>query len=72
MTLYDNWREILRKAWSLRFMALASISNGVILVLALVPDLLPKTWGVVIALGISTALFNLLAMWSRLVTQKGL
>lgn len=72
MTLYDNWRQILRRAWSMRFMYLASISNGAILITALVPDLLPRTWAVVIVLGVSTMVFNVLAMWSRLVYQRGI
>lgn len=71
MKLYENWREILRKAWSMRFIALASVSNGAVLVLALVPELLPRTWSIVLALGVATAVFNLLAGWSRLVSQKG-
>ena len=28
LALYDNWRTILRRAWSLKFMALAAILTG--------------------------------------------
>lgn len=28
LTLYDHWRTILRKAWSIKFMALAALLTG--------------------------------------------
>ena len=28
LALYDNWRTILRRAWSLKFMALAALLTG--------------------------------------------
>lgn len=29
MTLLPNWREVLKKAWSIKFMALAALMSGV-------------------------------------------
>jgi hypothetical protein len=70
MQLKQDWKTVLRKAWSMKFMAMAAVSNAAILMLALVPELLPRTWGVVLCLGVATGAFNLLAMWSRLVVQR--
>ena len=72
MTLNDNWRAILTKAWSMRFMALSSLSNGALVVITLAPDLLPKSWRVVASVAVLAIVFNGLAMWSRLVYQKDL
>jgi len=42
MALYDNWRTIVRKAWSIRLMALAAALSGVEVVLPFFQDLVPR------------------------------
>lgn len=65
MKLYDNWREILRKAWSIRLMLLAGVLSGVEVVLPLFSYALPH--GLFAALsGITVAA----AFVARLVAQK--
>jgi len=70
MKLYDNWKSILKKAWSMRFMAISSLCNGALVIVAVAPDMLPKKWGVVVAIALAAIVFNFLGMWSRLVAQK--
>jgi hypothetical protein len=38
ITLKDDWRTVLRKAWSVRFMALAAVLSGAEVVLPLFVD----------------------------------
>jgi len=40
--LYDNWREIVRKAWSVRFMLLAGALSAAEVVLPLFADVIPR------------------------------
>jgi hypothetical protein len=54
----------------MRFMALAAISNGALVVITLAPELLPKSWGNVLIMAGLSIVFNGLAMWSRLIVQK--
>ena len=42
MTLYENWREILLKAWSIRFGVLTTIFAFMEVVLPIYVDDLPK------------------------------
>lgn len=66
MKLYDNWREILRKAWSIRLMLLAGVLSGVEVALPFFSHAMPR--GVFAALsGITVAA----AFVARLVAQKG-
>lgn len=63
--LYDNWKEIVKKAWSIRFMILAGILSGVEVVLPLFAHQFPN--GVFAALsGCCVAA----AFVARLVAQK--
>lgn len=65
MQLYDNWREIVRKAWSIRFMLLAGLLTGLEVAVPLLAGFLPH--GVFAALaGLSTCA----ALIARLVAQK--
>lgn len=65
MKLYDNWQEIVRKAWSIRFMILAGVLSGVEVVLPLFADRFPN--GVFAAMsGACVAA----AFVARLVAQK--
>jgi len=42
MHLYTNWKEILRKAWSIRFMILAGVLSGVEVILPFFSDAIPR------------------------------
>lgn len=63
--LYDNWREILRRAWSVRFAALAAIFSGAEALLPLYSEVVPR--GVFAGL---SGLLTVAAIWARAVYQK--
>jgi hypothetical protein len=65
MKLYDNWKEILRKSWSLKFIFLAAILTGCEAVLPLYWDSFPRD--VFASLTFCTILAASIA---RLVAQK--
>lgn len=65
MKLYDNWRTIVRKAWSVRFMIIAGVLSGVEVVLPLFVDALPRgTFAVLSFLAVSAAFV------ARIVAQQ--
>jgi predicted histidine transporter YuiF (NhaC family) len=67
----ENWKAVLTKAWSMRFMALSALCSGVAVALGLLPGFTQLTlWKVAGFAGAAVA-FNLLGMWARLVAQKG-
>jgi len=66
MKLYPNWKTILRKGWSIRFMVVAGLLSGAEVTLPLFSDYFPRT------------IFALLSFFavggafiSRLVAQEG-
>lgn len=65
MKLYDNWKEILRKAWSIRFMLIAGVLSGIEVVLPLFHDSIPKNIFAALSLVFVTAAFV-----ARLVSQR--
>jgi hypothetical protein len=66
--LVRNWRAILKRAWSMRFMALAVVFSGLEVALPLLDGVLPIHRGWFAALcGVSVAI----AMIARLVMQRG-
>jgi len=65
MKLYDNWKEILRKAWSIRFLAMAGILSGIEVILPLFHDDIPKNLFAALSLVFVTAAFV-----ARLVAQR--
>lgn len=65
MKLYDNWKSIVRKAWSIRFMVLAGIFSGAEAILPLFQDAFPR--GLFAALSAVTVS---VAFVSRIVAQK--
>lgn len=67
MKLYDNWREIVRQAWSVRFIVLAAILSGCEAILPLYWDSMPRQVFAVLAFVFCAAAFT-----ARLVAQKGL
>ena len=70
MKLYENWKTILKKAWSMRFMAISSLCNGALVIVYVAPDMLPKKWLVVVLIALASIVFNFLGMWARLIHQK--
>lgn len=67
MKLIDNWRDVLRRAWSMRLMVLAALLSGAEIVLPLFSEALPR--GLFAVLSFLTVAGAFVA---RLVAQKGL
>lgn len=65
MKLYDNWKEILRKSWSLRFILVAGLLSGCEVALPLIGDRFEPG----VFAGLSAA-FTCAAFIARLVAQK--
>lgn len=65
MKLYDNWRDILRKAWSIRLMVIAAILSGIEVILPFFNESIPKN--VFAALSFT---FVAAAFIARLVAQR--
>ncbi len=66
MQLVDNWKDILKKAWSLKFNALAIIAGGAESYIALVqPAGVPNGMFATIGVIVSTMAFG-----ARLLAQK--
>lgn len=67
MKLYTNWKSILKKAWSIRFMLLAGILSGCEVILPLYQEVFPRgTFAILSMLAISGGFI------ARIVAQKGL
>lgn len=67
MTLLPDWKRILKKAWSVRLMALASILSGCEAVLPYAEFILPRGSFAAVSFVIVTA-----ALLSRFVVQKSM
>ena len=67
MTLLPDWKRILKKAWSVRLMALASILSGCEAVLPYAEFILPRGSFAAVSFVIVTA-----ALMSRFVVQKSM
>jgi hypothetical protein len=66
MKLYDNWREILRRAWSIRLMLLAGTLSGIEVALPFFADLFPRgLFALLSSLAVGAAFV------ARLVAQRG-
>lgn len=55
--LYPNWKEIIRKAWSIRFIVMAGILSGCEVILPLFGDDIPKNIFASLSLFFVTAAF---------------
>ena len=69
MTLYSNWRVILRKAWSIRLMLLAGALSGIEALVTIYPDALHLERG---TLAVIVPLIIAAALVARLVAQQDL
>jgi len=67
MHLYGNWKEILKRSWSLRFIILAGILSGVEVILPFFSDEIPRNLFAALSFLAVSAAFV-----ARLVVQKGL
>ncbi|MGI9143341.1 MAG: hypothetical protein ACR2IJ_09165 [Fluviibacter sp.] len=67
MKLYDNWRELVRRTWSIRFIVLAGILSGCEVALPLLGHKIEP--GLFAGLSL---FFTAAAFVARLVVQKGL
>lgn len=67
MKLYENWKEILRRSWSLRFIILAGVLSGIEVILPFFSEDIPRN----IFAGLSF-IFVSAAFVARLVAQKGI
>lgn len=74
ITFHSNWKYILRKAWSMKFIALSGLCSGVVLVLPFYQsDISRNTFSVLIIFcSIFAPIFSVLAGVSRLVSQRGI
>lgn len=70
MTLLDNWKDVLARAWSIRFMVLAIVASGMEVFLSIVDaDFLGIPQGAFAALAAAS---TSVAMASRIIAQKDL
>ena len=67
MKLVDHWRDVLKKAWSMRLMVLAAILSGVEVVLPFFSEAIPRGIFAVLSFFAVAGAFV-----ARLVAQKGL
>ncbi len=65
MRLYDNWKEILRKAWSIRFMIIAAVLSGIEVILPFLNESIPKNVFAALSFVFVSAAFV-----ARLVAQR--
>lgn len=65
MTLYSNWKTIVRKAWSIRFIILAGLLSGIEVALQFFQHTLPNG----LFAGLSAAATGA-AFIARIVAQK--
>jgi len=63
--LYDNWKEIIRKAWSIRFIAMAGLLSGFEVILPLFHEDIPRHIFASLSLFFVTAAFI-----ARIVAQR--
>jgi hypothetical protein len=67
MKLYANWKEIVRKAWSIKFIILAGLLSATEVVLPLFFDYFDRgTFAALSFIAVSAAFI------SRLIAQKGI
>lgn len=67
--LIPNWREILRRAWSVRFIILSILLQGIDIVMQITIGQMPEvSWTLRIAAGLS----GMAAFGARFIPQKGI
>lgn len=67
LALYDNWKDIVKKAWSIRFIVLAGLLSGCEVILPFFSDAFPRhTFAILSFVAVAAAFV------SRIVAQKDL
>lgn len=67
--LIANWRAVLQRAWSVRFIALFILLQGIDIVVQItIGQMAEVSWGLRIAAGIS----GMAALAARFIPQKGI
>ena len=66
-SLDPQWRAILKRAWSIRLMAVAGVLSGAEAVLPMFGDLIPRGWFAVLNFAVVAA-----ALVARIVAQETL
>jgi hypothetical protein len=67
MKLYDNWLEILRRSWSLRFIILAGILSGIEVILPFFSEDIDRN-----VFAVLSFVFVCAAFIARLIAQRGI
>lgn len=65
MTLFENWKQIATKAWSMRLMLLAGVLSGAEVALPYFVSVIPPG-----SFAIASAVVTACAMVARVVVQK--
>lgn len=65
MTLKPDWKEILKKAWSIRFMVLAGVLSGIEIILPMFADRFPRNLFASLSF-----IFVAAAFVSRIIVQR--
>lgn len=65
MQLYPNWKEIVRKAWSIKFIVLAGLFSAGEVILPMYGDLIPRNLFAALS-----GFFCFAALISRVVAQQ--
>lgn len=69
MRLVDNWRKVLKHAWSMRLMLFAGLLSGAEIALPILDEVLPIPRGVFAA---ASGLVTMFALVARLTAQQSL
>lgn len=67
MQLYPNWKELIRRAWSIRLLVLAGFLSGCEVILPFFSEDIPRNLFAVLSFVAVSAAFV-----ARLIAQKGL
>lgn len=65
MKLIWNWKQVIKKGWSVRFIALTGILTGCEMALPMFSDMIPRNLFLALAL-----LTSIGALWARIVMQR--
>jgi hypothetical protein len=65
MHLYENWKDIVKKAWSIRFIVLAGVLSGIEVILPFFSDSIPHGLFALLSFSAVSAAFV-----ARIVAQK--
>ena len=67
ITLAPDWKDILRRAWSVRLIVLAALLSGAEVIVPLFGDIIPRLPFAALNFGVVSA-----ALVARIVAQRGL